>query len=347
VLEAAVETAPGGDSPTRARLLANLAGELVFSTDNQRRERLAADALAIARRLDDAPTLAHVLAHRIPTLVQTVPADLFACVEELSAVATRVGDPVLAFLSAWWGSITALTVCDTRGARDRLDAAARLAGELRQPFFPWATGFLRSNLSRVAGDLDSGEAQALEAFEIGHAAQIPDAFRVLGVNLLWVRHDQGRLDEVVDPLLRAAARERPPALASAALSLVLSALDRHPQARQVIDTLAPGDFAALPAASVWLYSLTLVAGACAAVRDLERAAILYERMRPFGGLVAQCGAGSTGTVDHHLGLLAGVLGRGDEAEEHFAQARALNDRIGAPIWQRQTRRAAALVVGAG
>jgi class 3 adenylate cyclase len=347
VLEAAVGATAPGDSATRARLLANLAGELVFSTDNQRRERLAADALAMARRLDDAPTLAHVLAHRVPTLLQTVPADLFACVEELSAVAARVGDPVLAFLSAWWGSISALTVCDTAGAGAHLDDAGRLATELRQPFFLWAAGFLRSHLSRVAGELGLAEAQAQEAFEIGHAAQIPDAFRVLGVNLLWIRHDQRRLAEIVDPLVRAAARESPPALASAVLAMVQSALDRHEQARQLIDSLAPGGFSTLPAASVWLYSLTLVATACARVRDLANAAVLYERLRRYGGLVAQCGAGSTGTVDHHLGLLAGVLGRGAEAEEHFAAAERLNAQIGAPIWQEHTRRAAALTARAG
>ena len=347
VLEAAVGAVAPGDSRTRARLLANLAGELVFSTENERREALAADALAMARRLDDGPTLAHVLAHRVPTLLQTVPAELFGCVDELAAVAARVGDPVLACLSAWWGSISRLTVCDTAGAADQLAVAARLAAELRQPFHLWAAGFLRSNLSRVTGDLAAAEAQAHEAFEIGRAAQIPDASRVLGVNLLWVRHDQGRLAEVVDPLLRASARESPPALASAALALVLSELGRHPQAREVIGSLAPDGFAGLPAASVWLYSLTLVATACARVGDLPRAAVLYERLRPYGGLVAQCGAGSTATVDHHLGLLAGVLGRCAEAEGHFAAAQALNARMGAPTWTAQTRQAAALHAGTG
>ena len=128
---------------------------------------------------------------------------------------------------------------------------------------------------------------------------------------------------------------------------MLSELGRHPQAREVIDSLAPDGFAGLPAASVWLYSLTLVATACARVGDLPRAAVLYERLRPYGGLVAQCGAGSTATVDHHLGLLAGVLGHCAEAEGHFAAAQALNARMGAPTWTAQTRQAAALHAGTG
>jgi class 3 adenylate cyclase/tetratricopeptide (TPR) repeat protein len=336
VLDAAVEAAPPGDSGTRARLLANLAGELVFSTENDRRDRLAGEALAIARRLDDAPTLGHVLAHRIPTLLQTAPDELFACVDELAAVGARVRDPVLAFLSTWWGAISALTVTDAEDAARRLDSAASVATDLRQPFFQWAVGFVRSHLNRVAGHLSLAEAQALEAFEVGRSAGIPDAFRVLGANLFWIRYDQGRLSEVVDALARATARENPEPLASAAFAVALCELDRHPEAQQVIDSLAPGRFSALPAASVWLFSLTLVAAASASVRDEERASILYERLGPWGGLVAQAGAGSTGTVDHHLGLLSSVLGRHQEADDHFADAARINQRIGAPTWQART-----------
>ncbi len=337
VLEAAVEAGSPGDSGTRARLLASLAGELVFSPAHERRDRLADEALAMARRLDDAPTLGHVLAHRIPVLVQTAPADLFACVDQLGGVAARLRDPVLAFLSAWWGSISALTAGDAREAAQRLDVSARLAGEIRQPCFQWASLFLRSNLSRVTGELALAETQAREAYEIGRSAGIPDAFRVLGVNLLWIRHDQGRLAEIADSLARATAREHPEPLALAAHALVLCELGRCPEAQGVVDTLAPGDFATLPGASVWLYSLTLVAATCACLGDRRRAALLYQRLTPWGGLVAQCGAGSTGTVDHHLALLAGVLDRAEAAEGHFADAVRINRRIGALGWLARTR----------
>jgi class 3 adenylate cyclase/tetratricopeptide (TPR) repeat protein len=337
VLETAVEAVGPGEAGVRARLLANLAGELVFSGDSDRRDRLADEALEIARRHGDLPTLGHVLAHRIPTLVQTRPDTLFACVDELATTAASLHDPLLAFLSAWWGAISALTVADAPDAARRLELAGQLAAELRQPFFQWLSGFVRANLTRITGDLSLAQTQAHQAFEVGRSAGIPDAFRVLGVNLLWIRYDEGRLDEVLELLARATTREHPDPLSVAILAVVLCELRRHPEARQLIDSLAPGGFATLPAASLWLYSHTVAAAACAGVGDRERAAVLYERLRPWGGLVAQCGAGATGTVDHHLGLLAGVLGRHEEAEEHFAAASRLNDRLGAPTWQARTR----------
>ena len=55
---------PDDDSPTRARLLANLAAELLFSGQWDRRVQASDEALAMARRLDDGPTLSHVLYQR-------------------------------------------------------------------------------------------------------------------------------------------------------------------------------------------------------------------------------------------------------------------------------------------
>jgi hypothetical protein len=42
-------------------------------------------------------------------------------------------------------------------------------------------------------------------------------------------------------------------------------------------------------------------------------------------------------VSFHLGLLAGFLGRFDDAERHFAAAAAEHQRIGAPTYLARTR----------
>ena len=44
-----------------------------------------------------------------------------------------------------------------------------------------------------------------------------------------------------------------------------------------------------------------------------------------------------GTVDRHLGMLAAVLGRDDEAEAHYAAALQLEERLGAPSLVARTR----------
>jgi tetratricopeptide (TPR) repeat protein len=160
------------------------------------------------------------------------------------------------------------------------------------------------------------------------------------MNLFWVRHDQGRLNEVLEALVRAAARDQPrntQTLYFAALAFVHSRLDHSSEAREIIDTLSANGFAAMPTTFFWLYGITLIAAACARIGDQAHAAQLYDRLRPSGHLVAHGCAATTGTVAHHLGLLATALGRHDDADRHFAEAAELNRRIGAPTWQAWTR----------
>jgi predicted ATPase len=61
MLEAALRALAPDDSAERASLLALLAAELLYAGDRVRRIRLRDDALAMARRVGDPATLAHVL----------------------------------------------------------------------------------------------------------------------------------------------------------------------------------------------------------------------------------------------------------------------------------------------
>src|SRR5581483_6048495 len=67
-LEAALAAIGEGDSPIRARLLAAVAQELVFSGDVERCRRLSDEALAMARRLGDPAVVAAVLVARYHTI---------------------------------------------------------------------------------------------------------------------------------------------------------------------------------------------------------------------------------------------------------------------------------------
>ena len=63
VLEAALDAIGPRDGAERSRLLATLASELEVEGDGADAARLAAESLAIARRLDDEPTLLYALCH--------------------------------------------------------------------------------------------------------------------------------------------------------------------------------------------------------------------------------------------------------------------------------------------
>ena len=86
-----------------------------------------------------------------------------------------------------------------------------------------------------------------------------------------------------------------------------------------------------------LYGLTLVSGAYARIGDHQRSTVLYDRLLPYRGLVALVGPAGSGCVDHFLGLLATSLGRLEQADGHFREAAAVNERLAVPTWLARPR----------
>ena len=336
VLEEALDVVPSADSTMRARLMATLAAELLFTPHQSRRDDLATEALAMARRLGDTATLGHVLNMRGLVLPTTDPARRQQDAAELLAIAAHLNDPALAFFATMWEAIAALTVGAMREYSGALDAMSRLANDLGQPVFQCAAGIFRSSQQRIAGRLDEAWAQAQAALEFGRAAGMPDAFRLYGTCWFWIAYDRGELRHLSDLLTRAAQRPDQNAIMLAAFGLMLCELDRSGEAREVVDHCSEDDFAAIWSNATWLFGMTILAEVCARVVDVERAVILYERLKPYANLVA-CEGPTSGCVDHYLGLLASSLDRLDEADAHFQAAADMHRRMGAPTLLARTR----------
>jgi class 3 adenylate cyclase/tetratricopeptide (TPR) repeat protein len=337
VLESALAVAKPGDSRARARLLANLASELAFSADHKRRHEAATEALAVARRLGDQATLAHVLVQRGPLRPLDTSADVREYIAELSAAATRLGDPALAFWAALYGSLAALSLGDAAGHDCSLREAGRCASDLGQPFARYLVMASRSARVRIAGRLGEAEAIARKTLELGRTSGLPESCSIYRGHIFWIRYDQGRLDTLADRLERAAAREQQAPSTLAAVALAFCELGRHDEARAVFDRIAL-DASSVPANFLWLYTMTMAAEACAGLGDVGRAADLSERLAPYHErLVGNTVLGATGAVAHHLGLLATTLGRFDEADGRFATAAAMYERVNAPALLARTR----------
>jgi tetratricopeptide (TPR) repeat protein len=188
----------------------------------------------------------------------------------------------------------------------------------------------------MAGRFEDAEALAHEAFELGSAAGLADAARLLWSQLLWIRYDQGRMAEVLDMFARGAGREGARSHTRALLCLILCELERPDEARPVFDPLAADDFAAV--GYPWIQNLTVLAKVCPALGNAEQAAFLCDRLEPHHALVpAMAVTTPLEPVAHHLGLLTTALGRYDEAEAHFEEAAQIAERMEAPHWLARTR----------
>jgi DNA-binding SARP family transcriptional activator/tetratricopeptide (TPR) repeat protein len=333
VLEAALDALSSEPSPRRARLLVNLAAELTFSEEHERRYGLARQALDMARQQGDPATLGHVLAMGYPpALLSGSPTELERGTAELVSVADRLGDPALQYWAALWAAHTALFVGDRQPLESFLDRAEQLAQESGQAMLPYVAALVRSNWNRVAGRLEGAEEWAEKARRIGEAIGYADAGSNFHTQLLCIRYDQGRLVELDELLSHAAGRPGAPRLTRAAFCLALCETDRADEARPVFDALAAEGFADPPVRFGWLYGTAMLAEVCSRLDDRKRAPMLFERLAAHHAVVVTIVQASAGPIAYYLGLLAATLGRHDEAEAFFHEAMTIAQRLGSPGW---------------
>ncbi len=245
-LEAALHRLDPGDSSERARLLANLAVELQFSGARDRRRSLSDEALALARRVDDPATLAHVLLGRCSAIWEpsTAQEQLDNSVELIS-VAEGLGDPAILAWGHIWHCIFATAAADVPEATRSLAVIRASARELGQPSMSWVLGYLTVGHLILAGRLDDAERSAAETRDLGTAAGQPDAGLYFGGQRYNIRLEQGRLDEMVDHLVDGLERSGS-ALRRVLLALASCETGRLDEARAVFGPLAES----LPAAPV-------------------------------------------------------------------------------------------------
>ena len=96
------------------------------------------------------------------------------------------------------------------------------------------------------------------------------------------------------------------------------------------------DFQSVPWDSVWLMVMFVWADACSRLGLVDRASELYELLQPFPGQMAAASL-MYGSTDWALGILATMVGRHEQAEDHFAGAAELDERLGAPLLLARTR----------
>lgn len=197
-------------------------------------------------------------------------------------------------------------------------------------------GHLVTLQARAAlADLDAADRSAAAVDALAREHDLPLAGAFTGGYAALRLAVAGRRDEAAAAYRAAAARLRGTGMTGVEeglLPLALACLDAP-------DVVAPGRVDPAPG---HLYEARGCLAALAAVRSGDRRAAerLYTDLLPAAGeLAAGSGLVCPGPVALYLGLLAGALGRRDDAAAHLSAAETLADRIGAPHWAAAARRA--------
>ena len=326
VLEAALSALDDGDSPERALALATLCNELSFGP-LERRRALADEAKAMARRLPDLATLTRVLCLlNNPLQIPSALHERMADTTEAVALAEGLGDPEALYHAGSNNQVNAMQAGDFALAARCLENLRTLSDSLRQPTLMWMTAFKEAGDAIMAGDPMRAEELATAAFEMGTDTGQPDALAIYGSQLMYVRHQQGRLSELVS-LIDQAVTENPglpafrPVLAAAHLEAGNDAT-----ALDLLDAGASDGFASLPLDFIWMMGVTSYALVAVELRATGPAEKLYDLLAPYHEQVPFIGTLGFFPAALALGGLASVLGRYDVAETHFTEATELTTR---------------------
>jgi DNA-binding SARP family transcriptional activator len=328
-------TAIGDDDPRiRARLLARLAGARRDDRRPDHRQALAQQAVEIASELGDPETLAVALDGHWNAIEGPDSADEgLALTERVIKLWEQVGDKDRLYvahdhrLNVFWRR------CDRAGIDLELDVLTRLAAELHQPAQRWSLATERTMLALMEGRLEEAERLVSETFAIGQQAATWNATVSQRMALFVLRREQGRLTEL-DDMIQRSAHEYPALLRFAcALAHLYSQLGRREEARATLDSLLARDLAHEHRDAEWLFSLSLLADACAFLGDDTAAARLHVLLLPYEHLYAQAPVEAVfGCVARALGVLATTMRRFDDAEQHFSVATESERRMRARPW---------------
>ena len=333
-IEEALEALGPGDAVLRSRLQARLAVELYYAPDRGRSEALSAGAVAAARASGDPSALASALNARHVALWRPDRIDeRRATAAEMIAAAREAREPHQELQARNWRVTDLFEVGDMPACREEIAHHVRLADELRLPSFQWYGALWAATEAALAGRFAEAERFIAAARERGVRAGdgngelFPDMVQELihAERLEFHRTDMAFLQDKV------ANSPAGPAYASYFV-WCLAGLGRADEARRHLDGWMRRELAF---DANWLSAQAEAADAVFLLGDPTHAQVLYDRLVPYAGRPATAGRAvvSYGAVDRHLGSLAALLGRRDEAVAHLRAAVDRNAELGCTVWR--------------
>lgn len=303
------------------------------------REQLSAEALRVARTLDDPQVLLAALDARSHSICGAEPQthdERVGLADELVDTALRSRNKVMSLQGRTWRIVHLLEHGETARLDEERDEYGRIARRLgRTHLLFWVEvwqGMREASEARFSAAEDAvGRARKL-ADRLRHAALLHHS---VDVAQFYLRYVQGREAEVTDIVTRAAAWA--PGLLAWRLPLILTHLagGRRDEAETAFRRFVATDLDRLPRDAVHVATLGLLAEVCARLADADRAAVLYERLRGHESLHIAVGfaSASDGPAAHYLGRLAALLGRSEDAVAHLERAVALAEASGGIVFR--------------
>ena len=337
LLEEAAAALGEGSSPLRIGLLGGLARALDFQGEHERGAVVRANAIAMARGIDDRPGLATVLMRSYWSRGTSTLGEILEMLTEARELGDSLGNTEIRAEAMAWRVPTFVALGDIESARREVESLRQTAEQTAQPFMFHVAEHYGSAIALGDGRLEEAEALAQRSHEWSRLLTGRDPSGVYGIQMFSVRREQGRLAELAPVVRILAAEGREGGPWRPGLISLLVELGMEDEARRELRRVADEGLDPLRE-SLWLASLTYLSDVCAALGEESLAALVYPELEPLAGASVMIGHLVTfyGAADRYLGMLATTMGEWERAEQHFERAIELNQRMGAETWLAHT-----------
>lgn len=336
LLEEALEALAGEHPALRSRILSRLVGVPQVASSMEQRQALSREAHALALREGDAAALRDAFFARRWACVGPDRIDeRFAIAEELFELAERLGDPSFAAAGHDVRYGAHLLRGEIEEADRALAAYARLAEEIREPIFLFFARVWQGSRALARGAFAEAERRMREAYAHGSRC-FPYAHFVFAGQMYILRSERGDPAGDEREVFLGEMMELPyswvPAIRSG-LAVNHAFEGEEDLARRELENLARGDFRDLPRDEHWLGTIGTLGGVVSALGDAGRADQIHRLLAPYADLVMvhDILRQSMGSVAMVLGNLATLMGRYEEAGDHFEHAIAKEAAMDAPL----------------
>ncbi len=310
----------------RACAMARLAQEVNHAGDLDASRDMSADAVDLARGVDDDRVAASVFRERVWTLNHPDwLSEREAAIEAMLERSRRVGDVELEMEARVWRASARLERGDTGAFDIELDELDSLAERCPVPALLVRVATLKSTRSALRGDVDLAIERAQQTYELGQRVEPENAEQVLRAQMIAPLREQGLLAAALPLVAESAESYREIPGWRCALAFVLAEAGERDAAAGEVAALRSAGFAAIRRDLAWALAVTYLAEAVAILEDRDAAEELEPLLAPFSGRIASLwDIASNGAVDHYLGRLAMTRGDAASAVHHFEAAVDLN-----------------------
>ena len=275
-----------------------------------------------------------------------------AVATELVRAAERAGDKELALQGHLWALVDQLELGNIPAVDVEIEAYGQLAAELRQPLYRWGAIIVRVMRAALAGQLRRGRAsgRGRRGSRVSTAWPTTPRSSSAATCSCWPRISAGsrRRPSGWSGLVGEVSGRAAVAVRVASTPTACSAATPAPARSSRV--LAVDNFAGIASDQLWLCNTALLAEVCDYLGDVARgrARCTSSCCRTRGrNIVVGRGGYALGSTSRYLGMLASLMCRYDEAEDHFERALEMNRRMRATPWIAHTRHDyARLLVGA-